>query len=415
MIEKILALAIFIAVYYLAITRKVKIAYASLAGAGLLILFGIVSPQIALFSSIKWDVLGIYWGFMMVSMIFTESKVPALIASKIVTHAKREKYAIVYLCAITALLSSFMENVGAVLMVAPIAIELSKKLKSSLFPYMVAIAISSNVVTTVTMIADPPSLILAIQTGMRFFDFYWFQGRLSLGVITVFGVVVALASLLVIFRHMNKKVAIKHETIKVDYIPLIVFIGGVLALAFGPYFGLSPGPVGLAAGFIALIVGRKRAKKMVTDFDWNSFFFITGIFVVIGSLEVTGLLTDFVNGVGGLGITSPAIMLAIVIWVSVAASSFMDNVPYTVLMIPVCNQLAAIIGISPFPLLFGMLIGTGIGGNITPVGATANVFAVGMLEKRGYKVKFRDYVKISLPFSIIAVLVCHILLQLLWL
>jgi len=415
MIEKILALSIFIACYYLAITRKVKIAYASLGGAGLLILFGIVSPQAAVFSAIKWDVLGIYWGFMMVSMIFTESGIPSLIASKIVSHAKKEKYALLYLCAITALLSSFMENVGTVLMVAPIAIELSKKLKSSLFPYLVSIAISANVVTTMTMIADPPSLILAIQTGMKFFDFYWFQGRLSLGVITLFGVAASLASLLFIFRGMNKKVKIDKEKIEIDYIPLVVFIAGVLALAFGPYFGLSPGPVGLAAGFASLIVGRKRARSMIRDFDWNSFLFITGIFVVIGSLEITGLLTDFVNGVGGLGISNPAIILAIIIWVSVAASSFMDNVPYTVLMIPVCNQLAAIMNINPFPLLFGMLIGTGIGGNITPVGATANVFACGMLEKRGYKIKLKDYMRISLPFSISAVIVCHILLQLLWL
>jgi Na+/H+ antiporter NhaD/arsenite permease-like protein len=415
MIEKILALAIFIAVYYLAITRKVKIAYASLAGAGLLILFGIVSPQIAVLSSIKWDVLGIYWGFMMVSMIFTESGIPSLIASRIVTHAKKEKYAIVYLCAITAFLSTFMENVGTVLMVAPIAIELSKKLKSSLFPYLVSIAISANAVTTVTMISDPPALILAIQTGMRFFDFYWFQNRLSLGVITLFGVAASLASLMVIFRGMNKRVSMKAERIRVDYIPLIVFVGGILALAVGPYVGIRSGIAGLAAGFASLMVGRRNAGKMIREFDWNSFFFITGIFVVIGSLEVTGLLTDFVNGVGGLGITSPAIMLAIVIWVSVAASSFMDNVPYTVLMIPVCNQLAALMSISPYPLLFGMLIGTGIGGNITPVGATANVFACGMLEKRGYRINLRDYLKISLPFTITAVVVCHVLLQLLWL
>ena len=225
----------------------------------------------------------------------------------------------------------------------------------------------------------------------------------------------ARASLLLIFRRMDKPVSMKEEKIKVDYLPLAVFIAGVLALAFGPYFGLSPGPVGLAAGFAALIVGRKKAKSMVKDFDWNSFLFIAGIFVGIGSLESTGVLTDFVNGVGGLGITSPAIMLAIVIWVSVGASSFMDNVPYTVLMIPVCTQLASIMSINPFPLLFGMLIGTGIGGNITPVGATANVFAVGMLEKRGYKVKLKEYMKISVPFSIIAVIVCHVLLQLLWL
>ena len=414
MIEKIITLAIFFACYSLAISRKVKIAYVSLASAGLLILFGIVSPQVAVFSAIKWDVLGIYWGFMMVSMIFAESRIPALIAHKIIERTSKEKYVLFSLCAITAFVSAFMENVGVVLMMAPIAIEVSKRTRTSLFPYMVAVAISANVVTTLTMIADPPALILAIQTGMKFFDFYWFQNRLSIGVITFFGVAAALFSLLYTFRGMNKTVRIPKERIKVDYIPLVVFVAGILALAFGPYFGISPGPVGVAAGVASLAVGRKKAKSMLTEFDWNSFFFITGIFVVVGSLEISGLLQDFVTGIGGLGITNGVIILAIVTWVSVAASSFMDNVPYTVLMIPVCNQLAAAMGMNPFPLLFGMLIGTGIGGNITPVGATANVFALGILEKHGYKIKLKDYLKISVPFSIIAVLVSHILLQLLW-
>ncbi len=414
MIEKIIVLAIFIACYSLAISRKVKLAYISLASAGLIVLLGIAAPQIAFFSLIKWDVLGIYWGFMMVSMIFMESRMPTLIADKVVNNVKKEKYALLALCAITALISSFMENVGTVLMMAPIAIEMARKLKSSLFPYLIAIAISSNVVTTITMIADPPALVMAISTGMKFFDFYWFQGRLGLGVITFFGVVAALLSLLYTFRKMNKPVKIAREKIKVDYVPSVVFVAGVIALAASSYAGVTPGVVGVIVGIVALLVGGRKAKKMMKEFDWNSFFFITGIFVVIGSLEITGLLSDFVNGIGGLGITNASVMLAIIIWLSVAASSFIDNVPFTVLMIPVCNQIAAVMGVNPFPLIFGMLIGTGIGGNITPVGATANVFACGMLEKRGYKIKLKDYMKISLPFSVIAVLVAHVLLQFLW-
>jgi len=291
---------------------------------------------------------------------------------------------------------------------------MARKLKSNLFPYMIAIAISSNVVTTMTMIADPPALVMAISTGMKFFDFYWFQGRLSLGVVTFFGVVAALLSLLYTFRRMNKPVKISREKIKVDYVPSVIFVAGVIALVASSYIGVTPGVVGVGVGIVALLVGGRKAKKMMKEFDWNSFFFITGIFVVIGSLEITGLLSDFVNGVGGLGITNASVMLAIIIWLSVAASSFIDNVPFTVLMIPVCNQLAALMSVSPFPFIFGMLIGTGIGGNITPVGATANVFACGMLEKRGCKVKLKDYLKISLPFSVIAVLVAHVLLQFLW-
>jgi len=412
--EKLIALVIFITCYSLVISRKFKLSFISLTAAFLLFCFGIVSPRTAIFEAIKWDVLAIYWGFMMISMIFSKSKMPALIANKIIKRAKKEKYVILFLCAITALLSAFMENVGVVLMMAPVAIESARKLKSNLFPYIVAIAISSNIVTTLTMIADPPSIILALETGMKFFDFYWFQGKLSLGAITFFGAIAALLSLLYIFRKMKKNVETSEEKIEVDYLPSIVFLAGILALAVAPYFELRSGIVGIGAGLTALAVGKKDRKGMLKDFDWNSFFFIVGIFIIISSLEITGLLDNFVNKIADLEMSNGSLMLAIIIWISVAVSSFMDNVPYTVLMIPICIKLAAITGANPFLFLFGMLIGTGIGGSITPVGATANVFACGILEKEGYKIKTKDYMKISLPFTIIAVLVCHLLLQILW-
>jgi Na+/H+ antiporter NhaD/arsenite permease-like protein len=114
------------------------------------------------------------------------------------------------------------------------------------------------------------------------------------------------------------------------------------------------------------------------------------------------------------GVDSPSGMMAFLTWISVALSSFMDNVPYTILMIPVCKNLAAAFDTTAWAFLYGMLIGTGIGGNITPVGATANVFACGVLEKQGVPVRLKQYLKISIPFSVAAVATCHILLQIFW-
>jgi Na+/H+ antiporter NhaD/arsenite permease-like protein len=151
------------------------------------------------------------------------------------------------------------------------------------------------------------------------------------------------------------------------------------------------------------------------EFDWNSFLFIVGVFMVIHTLTLSGLLDAFGRRVVGAGLTQPSAMLALLTWISVALSSFMDNVPYTILMIPVCQGLAASLGIAAWPLLYGMLIGTGVGGNISPVGATANVFACGILEKHGHKVPLGQYLKISIPFSVAAVATAHILLQLIWL
>jgi Na+/H+ antiporter NhaD/arsenite permease-like protein len=412
--DKIIILVVFVACYALALSRKVKIAYASLGASAVLLLLGILTPAEALFKAIKWDVLGIYWGFMMVSFSFMKSRMPELIANRILARTKVEKYAILALCALTAFLSAFMENVGVVLMMAPVAFAVSRRLESDLFPYIIAIAISSNVVTTLTMVADPPSIILAMETGMKPLDFYFFHGRIGLGTITLVGVLVALATLLLQFRSMNKQVIVQQEAIDTTKGASVLFALGVVGLAVGPEFGVRPGIVGFAAGLIALWMSRKDLKEMLVEFDWNSLLFITGVFMVIYSLNASGLLKDFADLVVSLGLDNTVSMMALLTWISVALSSFMDNVPYTILMIPVCQNLAASFGIEAWPFLYGMLIGTGIGGNITPVGATANVFACSMLEKQGCKIQLGRYMKISIPFSVAAVATCHLLLQIFW-
>jgi Na+/H+ antiporter NhaD/arsenite permease-like protein len=415
---KIATLAIFIACYVLVISRKIRIAYVALISALLLLVLLIPSGKMTTqdaYNSIRWDVLGIYWGFLMLAIVFAKSGVPAHLAKHILHRTKNEGMALLSLCAITAFLSSFLENVGVVLIMAPIAIEAAKKTESSLFHYLIPIVISANMVTTVSMVADPPAMILASGSGMNFMDFYWFQGRIGLGIISIIAAVVGLAVLYYLnFRKMDRKITIEEEKIKMDYAPSVLFIGGILALALNSYIGVRPGLIGLAVGIISLMLGRKILKEMIVEFDWNSFAFIFGIFIIIGAVGAVGILNDFSSVLLRIGLGNPVLTLAIITWISVALSSFMDNVPYTVLMIPVCTSLAASMGMSAFPFLYGMIIGTGIGGNITPVGATANVFACGMLEKRGHKIKLKEYMKISVPVSVISVLVAYLLVQLLW-
>ncbi len=413
--EQITALAVFVATYALALTRRIKIAYVSLTAAVLLVALRILTPHEVLTQALKWDVLGIYWGFMMVSIAFMDSGVPKLLAERILKAAHAEKHAILYLAASTAFLSAWMENVGVVLMMAPIALAISRRLNTSLFPYMVVIGIASNVVTTVSMVADPPSIILAIETGMRFKDFYWFLGRPGLGTLTVFAVIAALLALLVQFRRMTKRVDLPTDEVPVTYAATILFVVSVAILGFGHERGLPPGIVGAVAGCVALWLNRRRFRAMFAEFDWNSFAFIMGIFVVAHSLRSTGLLREFAGLLHGARLQTPALAMGALIWIAVAISSFVDNVPFTVLMIPVAQDLAGMLGASAWPLLFGMLIGTGSGGNITPVGATANVFACGFLEKHGYKVHLGQYLKISVPFTVAAVGAAHVLLYIFWL
>ena len=355
--EKILVLAVFIVSFALILYRKIPIYWVSLAAAGLLIAAGVIPLETALTRSISWDALALYFGYGILAVALERSNLPKAIADLVVPKLRHEKYALLFLCTLAAGLSSFMPNPVVVLMLAPLAIEIAERMKSSLFLYLIGLAISSNVVTTVSMVADPPSIILAMTTGMSFTDFYWLAGRPGLGTLSAAGV---------------------------------------------------------AAALLTLVFLTHGWRKAIIEYDRQTIFFLIGIFIVIGSVDRVGLLGDFADWLTGSGFTNPLLLFTLIPWLSVALSSFIDNVPYTVLMIPVCGYLAQQVGVNPFYFYFGMLVGTGIGGNITPVGATANVLACGMLEKRGIPIDIRKYMKLSVPFSVTAVLTVQILVQIFW-
>jgi Na+/H+ antiporter NhaD/arsenite permease-like protein len=420
-LAKWIALGVFVVAYAIILWRKFNIAYVSLIAAAVLILLGITNPAQAFLRDVNWDVLLMYWGYSMLSFDFLESKVPTLIVNQALSRIKSEKYAILFLCVLAMVLSSVLPNPVVVIMLAPIAIEMSDKLKGSLFKYMIALAISANVVTTVSMIADPPALILALETGMQFLDFYWFQDKLGIGTISVMGIAVALFTLVFQFRKLNNKVSIPKERISIRWTPSVLFLVSVIILAVVPWNSLGnwnhPGLVGLALALICLPMGASRHsfKRMIKESDATTLAFLVGIFVAVATIQNVGLLNDFSTWLGGIGLKSSFVYLTIFTWLSVILSAFIDNVPYTVLMIPVCTGVANALGVNPFPFYFGMLIGTGIGGNLTPVGATANVLACGMLEKRGIKIELSKYIAIAWPFTFAAVMAAYLLTALFWL
>lgn len=418
---KWMALGIFVLAYTIILWRKFNIAYVALITAAVLVLLGISNPSQALLHDVNWDVLVLYWGYSMLSFDFLQSKVPAFIVNRTLSRVKKEKYALLFLCIMAMVLSSAMPNPVVVVMLAPIALEMAEKLKGSLFLYMIALSVSANIVTTVSMIADPPALILGLSTGMQFLDFYWFQGKISIGTLSVIGIIVALLTLVFQFRPLKNQVSIPKEKIQVSWLSSILFLGSIVALSAIPWNSLGnwnhPGLVGLILGIVCLLIGasRRSFKVMIKESDVTTLAFLVGIFIAVAAIEHVGLLTDFSTWLGGLGLKSTFIYLTIFTWLSVIISAFVDNVPFTVLMIPVCAGVANALNTSPWPFYFGMLIGTGIGGNLTPVGATANVLACGILEKKGYKIEIGKYWKIALPFSLSAVLAVYILVALVWL
>jgi Na+/H+ antiporter NhaD/arsenite permease-like protein len=159
---------------------------------------------------------------------------------------------------------------------------------------------------------------------------------------------------------------------------------------------------------------HRESLSVVKDLDWHTFFFLIGIFILVGSLTYTGIIDDIANSIISFTKGNKFLAYTIIVWLSVLLSAFVDNIPYIIAMIPVAKLIAVSLGVSPELFLFGLLIGTSLGGNITPIGASANVVAVGLLRKEKHYVKFEDFIKIGLPFTIAAVSIAYLFLWFVW-
>ncbi len=408
-----LVLGVFAAAFGLILARALRLYLVALAAAALLIVGGLVSPADALGRMISWDALGLYLGFGILAVALRESGWPRFVANRALRRRRPERSILLFLYGLAALLSAALPNPVVVLVLAPLAFDLSERFGSSPFRYLVGVAVASNAVTTVSMVADLPAMILAGETGMGFLDFYWYRRRPGLGVISVAAVAAAFGAIALQVRPLRATADFASQAVRVKRAPLVLFGLGVVALVVPP-LAERPGLVGLAVGAASLALLSDRIPQTLRETDWGSMLFLAGIFVVTGAVERYGLLHDLAALIARLGLTRPLALVSAVTWISVILSSFIDNVPYTVLMIPVCQALAQDLGVGAEALLYGMLVGTGIGGSLTPVGATANVLACGMLEKHGVRVEIGPYMRISVPFTVVSVAAAQLLIMLLW-
>jgi len=378
----------------------------------------------SLFELINWNILMIYVGSMIIAALFIYSKVPAIIADRIVCHSPNTGIAVVLILAMTGIISIFVENVATVLVMAPIAMALSKKLKLNPIPFMIGLAVMSNLEGTATLVGDPPSMIFASYSGYNFNDFFVHQGKLSIFFIIQVGMIVGCIFFYCIFGRVKEKAQIEKDT-AISYVPLILLLLMIFGLAgisfFSTELGYSSGCFVLGLGIMGLLWYKfcqtKNASELwtlVKELDWETIFFLIGIFVVVGAISETGLLQDFAvfieNLIGGNVFLGFILILAF----SVLISGFVDNVPYIIVMLPVAQTLATNIGVAQEIYMFALLVGSCLGGNLTPFGASANIVAMGILKKEGYPVNFGGFLKISAPFTILTTASAAVVLWLIW-
>jgi Na+/H+ antiporter NhaD/arsenite permease-like protein len=417
---KLLVITVFLAAYTLIVAKKGNPFVVLGLAIAALIASGAISVREAL-ASVNLNVLAVFWGTMVLSGLFLFSKVPAYLATRLVGGAKSVGAAMLYVCLLAGFISSFVENVATVLIVAPIAFEVARKLKADPVPFLIGIAVSSNLQGCATMVGDSPSIILALSSGMNFMDFFWMHGRPGITFAVEAGAVVSFAVLYLLFRKYRSPVT-RIEKVEVKtWFPTALLGCMMLALAASSFI---PGKHPYTIAFICIAFGmaglawheakHRESFSLVKNLDWHTFFFLIGIFIIVGSLTQRGLVDDIARWIIGFTKGNRFLAFTAIMWISVLLSAFIDNIPYTIAMIPVAKLVASSLGVPPQLFLFGLLIGTSLGGNITPIGASANIVAVGLLRKDGRRVSFLDFMKIGLPFTLAATGTAYAVLWLVW-
>ncbi|MDD5477437.1 MAG: SLC13 family permease [Candidatus Omnitrophica bacterium] len=418
---KIISLSIFVISYVLFIALPQKRSLVALGGGFLLILTQTISPKEA-FSAINWNVMGIFVGTLIIADVFMQSRVPAYIAEVIVDKAKNITWAILFICLLTGFISAFVENVATVLIVAPIALALAKKLKINPAKMMIAIAVSSNLQGAATLIGDPPSMLLGGFARMNFGDFFIYKGKPSIFFAVELGALVSFFVLYFIFRrHSEKTQLIPVEKVR-SWVPTILLVSLVILLAASSFFDKSfsylAGQICMVFGIIALawekFINKASIRAGLKKLDWDTTFFLMGIFVIVGGITLTGWIQVLANYLASLVGSNIFLGYTAIVFLSVILSAFIDNVPFLAAMLPVAIIMSNKLQINPALFLFGLLIGASLGGNITPIGASANIVACGLLKKEGYPVKFSDFMKIGIPFTLTAVTAAYLLIWFIW-
>ena len=447
----IICIAIFLLTYILIFSfEKLRpyiacgaaVIYVILGSTGLLDGFS-YTPLDAL-SEIDWNVLMMITGIMGSVTLFIESEMPKRIGEMIMSKVSSFKWMIVIMSAFAGIISAFVDNVATVLMIAPVALAICKKLDISPVPVIICVSISSNLQGAATLVGDTTSILLAKAAELDFMDFFFLNGTPGMFFVTEIGAALSALLIYLMFRKNNQPVKIEGRTEIQDKGPtwiLLLTVICLIATSFIPYKDMAqPGQLykpDITNGLICLgffVIGLvregiktkqlKEVTEHISGLDFYTLLLLTGLFVIIGAIKEAGIIDLLAQGIlklcGGTALSKGSMLLVytIIVWMSVLASAFIDNIPYVATMLPVVAVLtdsfmaSSVYPFSRYVLYFGLLVGATLGGNITPVGASANITGIGILRKEGYEIENKTFMKYSVPFTLTAVLAGYVLVWL---
>lgn len=412
------AIILFAATYVLMLTFSRYRPYIALASAAIFILTGML-PVDQILPNLDFNVLLMIMGTMGLVALFIESKMPALLADLIMERVPNVQIAAVALSLFAGLISAFVDNVATVLMVAPVALAICKKLDTNPVPFLIAVAVSSNLQGAATLVGDTTAIMLGSALDMSFLDFFVYDGKPGMFFAVELGAVLSALILAFLFRHEKKPIpAAAARTQVTDYVPTVLLVGTIVLLIAASFLPSKPATTNGLICCALLVIGlvynwvRRREFAAVLEplkaIDFETIGLLVGLFLMIGGISNMGVIDALAGTLAKLGGGNLFLMYTIIVWASVLISAFIDNIPYVATMIPVIASLATEMGCDPTVMYFGLLSGATLGGNCTPIGASANITGIGILRKEGYEVKNADFFRIGIPFTLAAIIPAYL-------
>ena len=415
-----IALALFAVTYVLMLIFNKYRPYIALASGLIFIVTGML-PLSSVLGAIDFNVLLMIAGTMGIVALFIESKMPELLADLIMKKVPNVQWAAVAMALFAGIISAFVDNVATVLMIAPVALEICKKLKTNPVPFIIAIAVSSNLQGAATLVGDTTAIMLGSALDMSFTDFFWYKGRPGMFFAVELGAVLSALIIAFLFRKEKAEIPKTAERTKVTYyVPSILLLGTILLLIGASFIPNKPDITNgliccglLLIGLIYSFIRKKNVSAIVAplkEIDFQTIGLLLGLFIMIGGISEQGVIDAAAGLLAKAGGGNVFLLYTVIVWASVLISAFIDNIPYVATMIPVIAGIASTLNIDPTVLYFGLLSGATLGGNCTPIGASANITGIGILRKEGYTVKNSDFFKIGIPFTLAAIIPAYIYL-----
>lgn len=418
-----LALVLFVITYVLLIAFGRWRPWIAAGSALVFILLGIL-PANRIFPSVDWNILMMLAGTMGTVALFIESKMPNRLADLILAKTPNIMWAAAALSLFAGIVSAFVDNVATVLMIAPVAIAIAKRLDTSPVSLIISIAVSSNLQGAATLVGDTTSILLGGYADMDFMDFIFLNGKPSIFWAVEIGAIVTIPVILFLFRKERAPIPPSEPTEVTDLFPTFMLVGSILLLIAASFLPEKPAVTNgiiclsiFAAGALRSFIKTKSlasVKDALRQIDYETLILLAGLFLVIAGITEAGVIDAvsqlFVN-IGGGDLFR---MYTLIVWGSVLFSAFIDNIPYVATMLPVVSGIASMQGWDPYVLYFGLLVGSTLGGNLTPIGASANIAGIGILRREGYNVSTGDFMRIGVPFTLIAVISGYLYCWLVW-